>query len=299
MLIEKIDVSKLKKDIVVPSALLNDEQRPRVRISSMGHDLQWQYKDIMQGAHEPDDRLKMIFATGHIMEQAIFAILDEHITGKDQKVYTGIIDHLGNEVKGEIDCLYDCPDTGRWVVDVKTMSQYSFEKLVGDMDVETTHFTYYVQLQLYMHFLGIPQGFILAYNKNTSEFAEVPVLYDEIFAYEHIARMTHLIDMLKNGVEPELEYPARVFIKSNKVRNKSEYVLTGAVWDIPDPKNAYNPWIDTEKHVYEINGLKGMKFSGHRPDFEDLDSFSKERIIEFIESKRGEREALRASREDS
>lgn len=267
MLIEQM--KDIDSDLVISQKLIGErgQDEPRIRLSSLGNDLQKQYLDISGDGEkeEIDDRKKRIFDAGHIFEAYIFARLEGIIHDKDKIVNTGIFDNENKEIRGEIDCLYTDDYGITFVVDVKTMSDNSFRKLMEYQDIKKSHYVYYVQLQMYMHFLGIEDGFILAYNKNNSEMGEVFCVYDRDFCLEHIKRIGFLLNALKKDNKPELEYENITYYKTQKVRNKEEYRGLGQIISEPHPMNRYNHYIDTERVVIDDIESKGRIFTERCP----------------------------------
>jgi hypothetical protein len=269
MLIEKL--KRIQNDLVVPVELIGEKspEEPRIRLSGLGKDLFWQYMDIKNAENgyveEIEPKLKRIFDLGHILEQYLFAQLDGIIHDKDKKVYTGIQDHRGEEIKGELDCKYTDDLGTTYIVDVKTMSNSSFTKLVEAQDIKKSHYIYYVQLQMYMHFEGHEDSFILAYNKDNSSLAEVFCPYDRDFCMEQIGRMQKLANMLKNNEAPALEYPNVRYVKTQKVRNKEEYKGLGQIIEEPHALNLFCPYIDTERRVIDAPHTKDVIYSERKP----------------------------------
>ena len=264
----------LNTDLVVSKKLIGEreETEPRIRISNLGNDLQKQYYDISlppEQREEIDAQKQRVFSLGHILEQEIFRQLDGVVHDIDKKVYSGISDHLGHEIIGEIDCLFTDAYGTTYVVDVKTMSDNSYNKLIEAQNIKESHYVYYVQLQMYMHFLGLEDSLILAYNKNNSNMAEVFCDYDAEFCKEQLKRIDTLKTHLEAGTVPELEYPNITYYKTRKVRNKEQYEGLGQIIKQPHPLNRYNPYIDTETEVTEMPELKGVIYDERYPTVEE------------------------------
>lgn len=268
MLIEKMNVNN--GDLVVSDKLIGERaaEEPRVRISSLGNDLQKQYFDITlkeEDKEEITEQKQRVFSLGHILEQEIFRQLQGVIHDKDKIVRTGIADHRGEEIKGEIDCLFTDDHGITYVVDVKTMSDNSFKKLVEHQNIKESHYIYYVQLQMYMYFLDIDDGMILAYNKNNSEMAEVFCTLDRDFVDKQLQRINKLIWHLNQKEAPMLEYPNITYYKTQKVRNRDEYKGLGQIITEPHKLNRFNPYIDTERKVIDDPQSIGAIFQERQP----------------------------------
>lgn len=250
-------------DIIIPQKLLNREEKRRIRISSMGKDLMWCWNEI-KNPIEVDERLKRVFDLGQLVEQYLLQN-NPDVYNKDLKVHTGLY-FEGEEITGEIDCMFK--DNGiEYICDVKTMSQNSFDKFVQAQDVKESHYQYYVQIQLYMHFLKVEDGFIWGYNKNNSEMAKVFVVYDEEFALEQVERMKKLIILLESDIEPELEYPNKTIIKTTKVRNAESYKSEGFAQIRTHKFNRFNPYINLgDNTIIELDN-KGQIYSEREPEW--------------------------------
>ena len=70
-----------------------------------------------------------------------------------------------------------------YVVEIKSANTYSY-KAMKSGHPSGTH-----QLQLYMHFLCIPRGFVLVEDKNTQEFKIFPVRYEPGHASKFVQRL--------------------------------------------------------------------------------------------------------------
>lgn len=85
--------------------------------------------------------------------------------------------------------LYMTPDAiikidGRlYVVEIKSCNTFSYKHMVNSHPSGTK------QLQVYMHFLCIPRGFVLAEDKNTQEFKIFPVEYEPNQARPYVERL--------------------------------------------------------------------------------------------------------------
>lgn len=103
--------------------------------------------------------------------------------------------------------LYFTPDSiikidGRiYVVEIKSMNTFSFKKA-------TSHPSGQKQCMLYMHLLGIPNGFVLGEDKNTQQFEIFPVEYSYEKVLPYIYRLNEIQLMKKNFIENK-EVPPR------------------------------------------------------------------------------------------
>lgn len=104
--------------------------------------------------------------------------------------------------------LYFTPDSiikinGKlYVVEIKSMNTFSFKKA-------TSHPSGQKQCMLYMHLLGIPNGFVLAEDKNSQEFEIFPVVYDYNKILPYIARLNEIQEMKRDFIKSKTVPPRK------------------------------------------------------------------------------------------
>ena len=109
--------------------------------------------------------------------------------------------------------LYFTPDSiikinnKEYVVEIKSMNTYSFKNA-------KSHPSGQKQCMLYMHLLGIENGFVLAEDKNTQEIKIFPVTYDYKKILPFIDRLNEIQVMKKAFIENK-EVPPRKCSSSN------------------------------------------------------------------------------------
>lgn len=77
-----------------------------------------------------------------------------------------------------------------YVVEIKSVNTYQFQKM-------KTHPSGAKQLQLYMHMLGIPRGFVLCEDKNNQEIKVFPTEYDPTIAKPLVERMLKVNSLIE------------------------------------------------------------------------------------------------------
>lgn len=254
----------LLSDVIIPQKLFDRNKKPRIRLSSMGKDLNWCWNEI-KNPLPIDERTERLFDLGQMIEQYMLNGMKNEIYNKDMVVHTGLYQD-GKEITGEIDCMWKDEHGTEYVMDVKSMSQSSFEKLVATQDLKESHYQYYVQLQLYMHFLKVEDGVILGYNKNNSDVAFCFITYDEEFALAQVERVKLLIELLKSDTEPELEYPNKIIIKTTKVRNAESYKSEGWAQEQAHKFNRFNPYCTVSNNIIECE--KGVIYEERYPEYD-------------------------------
>lgn len=99
----------------------------------------------------------------------------------------------------------------QYVVEIKSMNEFAFKRA-------TTHLSGIKQLMLYMHMLGIPNGFVLAENKNNQEIKIFEAEYEPNKIRPFIQRMLDVKDGLleykKSGYKYS-ELPERICAKQD------------------------------------------------------------------------------------
>lgn len=94
-----------------------------------------------------------------------------------------------------------------YVVEIKSVNTYQFQKM-------KTHPSGAKQLQLYMHMLGIPRGFVLCEDKNNQEIKVFPTEYDPEIARPLVERMLKVNKFVKR-FEKTGKLPSRMCENEN------------------------------------------------------------------------------------
>lgn len=81
-------------------------------------------------------------------------------------------------------------DGKTYVVEIKSVNTFQFKHMKSHPSGEK-------QCRLYMHFTGIPRGFVLAEDKNTQEIKVFPVEYDAIKVKPYVERMYKVKEYIK------------------------------------------------------------------------------------------------------
>lgn len=108
----------------------------------------------------------------------------------------------GNLFHGRCDVIVSL-DGRNYVVEIKTAHPYVFDQMGNGPRRD-----HYLQLQLYLHYFGIPQGIVLAENKATQELKEFVVSLDR----DEVGRVIRAFERLQRtifveGVLPSLPGP--------------------------------------------------------------------------------------------
>ncbi len=140
-------------------------------------------------------KLMRIFRDGHRIENVVIAdlrkaghtILDKDpMTGKQymwDKHNGHIVFYADGIVEGE---------TTSSLLEVKSMNDAMWSKF-KDRGVRVSHPKYYDQLQMGMGLSGYRKAILIAYNKNTSEYWDQVIEYDEIQYYHLLARAERVL----------------------------------------------------------------------------------------------------------
>lgn len=119
-----------------------------------------------------------------------------------------------------------------YVVEIKSANTYSYKSMTNKHPSGT------LQLQLYMHFLCIPRGFVLVEDKNTQEFKVFPVKYEPGQATPFVKRL-YEINEAKENYLMDSTLPNRVCTSAGCTR-ASRCALSDACFGISKKKLVKN-----------------------------------------------------------
>ena len=119
-----------------------------------------------------------------------------------------------------------------YVVEIKSANTFSYKNM------KTSHPSGTHQLQLYMHFLCIPRGFVLVEDKNTQEFKIFPVRYEPGHATPYVKRL-YEINEAKENFLMDNTLPART-CKSVGCARASRCAMSNACFGISKKKLTKN-----------------------------------------------------------
>jgi hypothetical protein len=133
-----------------------------------------------------DARLSRIFELGNIIEEHVLDIL--HKSGftvyektEDDKQFR--VTSQDGELQGSIDgVVQGIPESDKpHVLEIKSYNDKRFKTLSKET-VRISDYKYYVQMQVYMHYLKLDRALFVAYNKNDSDIYIERIDYDETIA---------------------------------------------------------------------------------------------------------------------
>jgi CRISPR/Cas system-associated exonuclease Cas4 (RecB family) len=127
-------------------------------------------------------------------------------------------------------------DNDLYVVDFKSMNGYKFKSLEAPLEDNVN------QIQLYMHYFGIPRGILLYVDKNTLALKEFLVNYDPVLAEFLLSGLKKLKKKIDNDRVPSRlpDYPGNVQCK---------YCVFGDICKISGAEEI--DWDDFKKRVKE------------------------------------------------
>jgi CRISPR/Cas system-associated exonuclease Cas4 (RecB family) len=113
-----------------------------------------------RGRHEEERLIKALQGAGYLVldRQGAFSVMDGNFQGH---IDGTIIDQEGN----------------KYILEIKSTQAKYFNALVRN-GVQKTFGSYYLQCQMYMHFIEIPRTLFLAVNKNNGEIYQVVLEVD-------------------------------------------------------------------------------------------------------------------------
>jgi len=179
-----------------------DRERDRkFHVSEVGNCDRALYFDFLgYEKEEIDAATRMKFHNGNVSHRKIVSILlgcnDINVVGAEVTIPENDL------ITGRADLVVSL-DNQLYVVDIKTIADYGFNLLSSVSDISKN---YIYQIQLYMHFLKIPNGIILFENKNTNEMKEFFISYNKDLCEKLIERMKNLKIKIDNKIVPEKPY---------------------------------------------------------------------------------------------
>lgn len=114
-------------------------------------------------------------------------------------------------------------DGTKYVVEIKSMNTFAYQKA-------DSHPAGQKQIQLYMHLLGIPQGFILVEDKNNQEWKPFLQQYDYFQVIPFLKRLEQIQKLKKIFLERN-EIPPRK-CKNSEVNRAKRCNMRDACWNI-------------------------------------------------------------------
>ncbi len=178
-------------------AIMPDPLSPVLRCSGLGESCDRRLWYAFRWAHEPERfgaRIRRIFANGHDRETRIVAMLKaagidvqdrDPATGKQWRVelidgvLTGSCDGIATGVP-------EAPVTPH-LLEIKTMNRERWDAW-RRKGVRVSDPKYFVQVQLYMHGLGLDRALFVAENQDTKEIEAERIVYEPAFALAQIER---------------------------------------------------------------------------------------------------------------
>ena len=199
-----------------------DGHRTHMGASILGHEcareiwynFHWATKSNFPG------RIVRLFNRGHIEEGRLIALLlmaGVHVYQQDENGNQFRISfadgHAGGSGDGQALHIPDLPPDTMALCEFKTHGEKSFIELAGPLDewrsylagestyfagkgVREAKFEHYVQMQLYMHKMGIAAALYVAVNKNTDDLYAEIVTLDTAMAEQFIQRGEKLVWMV-------------------------------------------------------------------------------------------------------
>ncbi len=191
------DFGEKIKDVIRHWSIAQGSDSDSIRMSNIGKPLRRMWYDSKYGTSKKieDPYLPIKFLYGHILEEVLLFLVElagHKATDKQKEVSL-------NGIKGHIDCKIDGE-----IVDIKTASNFAFNKFKNGTLVNDDPFGYLAQLSGYEEAEGSTQGGFLVINKETGEL----VLYrpDELDKPNSYNLITKVKNALANEEPPELCY---------------------------------------------------------------------------------------------
>ena len=156
---------------------------------------------------EPD--LLKIFEVGNILHEFMTQVMKSEKTSEVELLDSEIpfkLDLGDFIVSGRVDGMFLVRENGKVVLlEVKTTKNVDWTKQPQE--------SHKMQLQLYMHSLGVKSGILLYIQKDNLKSKSFPMEYDEKEAGDIISRFRKLHEHIKNDTVPEAEAKTREEMK--------------------------------------------------------------------------------------
>ncbi|MCK5624971.1 PD-(D/E)XK nuclease family protein [Candidatus Pacearchaeota archaeon] len=173
----------------------NPSNRDYIYVSEIGKTKKAIYESIkLKKPFVADARLKRILENGNKMheryiqyfiEMGIFVAAEIDVVKEDF-------------LHGRLDCIIT-DKKQNYVIELKSCSQWTFNKLKKPSKQHN------LQVQFYMYYANIPQGFILYENKDNQVIKCFPVKLDKTMVEGYIKELKKLREDIINGVPPSDE----------------------------------------------------------------------------------------------
>lgn len=171
------------------------KERDYFHISEIGKNKKEIYESIVnKKPFEPNARVQRILENGnnvHARYTKLFAEMGILVAAE--------IDAVRNDlVHGRLDCLIT-DRKKNYIVDIKSSSQWVFNKL------NAPKYEHNLQVQFYMYYMNIPQGFVLYENKDNQSIKCYYVELEKEFVEKYIEKLKDLKENIKNKQKPKNE----------------------------------------------------------------------------------------------
>jgi len=188
----------------------------RLRVSSAGAcPKRVQYEAWGIVGLPPWEGTERAFEEGNIHEASILRWAAEHLPDgpyviHDEQKEVTIYYNDRELLKGHIDGLATNHEGQTILVEAKALARRGFEEL-RKHGVKEAHPQYYLQVQLYLHALGLETGYLVARNKETPktrywDHCFEKITYDANFVANELKRLNALLDKIENNEEIQPPY---------------------------------------------------------------------------------------------
>lgn len=218
------------------------------------------------------DRALLVFEDGNWHEE----IIKDHIRGtvykliefkgKNQRVEIAEVN--GRKISGEIDGLLIDPLEELYLLEIKSINHFGFERLVKAGAPEDSHKR---QSNLYMHGLikagfSVRKSVIVYKNKNNAAMAEFVVEYDEALALADIQKFAGVEEMASKQIVPPRPYDRDVdwqcgycrFEKTCYLNFDAEFQALTEDAEIEEPEivEKFKYYLEVSGHASELDKQK-------------------------------------------
>jgi len=146
-------------------------------------------------------RMVRLFNRGHMEEGRFIALLlsigvqvyQQDAQGKQFRV-SNATGHFGGSGDGVAVGVPDIPNGEPCLAEFKTAAEKSFKEMVVN-GVQESKYEHYVQMQVYMHKMGLRYAFYCVVNKNNDELYAEIIIYDPVIAQRYYDKAEKIVFM--------------------------------------------------------------------------------------------------------
>lgn len=137
--------------------------------------------------NESNPKMDRIYRLGHIIEAEVLYYLE--LGGATLSHLQYEITDFNKRLRGHCDAVID----NEFLVEIKGLND-DYSNLLSSLGLKKSFLNYYIQMQLYIHYLKLKGGYMIDYNKNRSEFVVEYIDYEPEIAQKYINKAGNILN---------------------------------------------------------------------------------------------------------